>query len=488
MYSGRSCAEVKALVAEDSAQKELFFSRRNKVIECCISNGGICTRMSMYHMEKVMHRETSALRHMQRGKALSVRKYKQTTGKNPSPDQIFQKRTRNGAVKEYVKVYNHSDSSEWSFEESDAEVCVKDKVVDDGSIIVDDSQMEGQFANLRTLCFAPSDKAVPSLSKRKARLNAAQLTHDAKEHSMTAEQKKLRAMGAVAQQGAQCEDATERSGLGASTKKEDDVSENVPSLARKLGRHQMAKKVETAAATGKVATKGAAKAKAKSKFKGAPTGKAGEQLRASLTESIGAAEALQARMLACKDLQTFKELESDIKDVCAKISGKEELIINLEMDDTLEKYRMLGMFFSAGKEACRSWKAFSHTGSEKNYMAFTESWKELVQVTRDQEGGDAPAMLVAGGGDLVRALMTSRMHKKNFVDAAAACAISAIMQATGVSASQAADIQNTHLITLFKAVVRRTYTDETWLVVWMDCIRAAGAAFTHKIIPLIADS
>ena len=54
-------------------------------------------------------------------------------------------------MKDMVKVYDHCDSSSWSFTDSDAEVVKKKRVVDDGSIVVDEEQMQAQYDSARKM-------------------------------------------------------------------------------------------------------------------------------------------------------------------------------------------------------------------------------------------------------------------------------------------------------------------------------------------------
>lgn len=107
--------EVRELTSADPAQRSLFCSRRAMVIECSASLGNV-TKALMTQHERVALSTTSALRHKQKGKALSVRKYKQKTGHAPKLEMIQRRKMKNGEYKEYVKIYDHSDSSSWSFE------------------------------------------------------------------------------------------------------------------------------------------------------------------------------------------------------------------------------------------------------------------------------------------------------------------------------------------------------------------------------------
>ena len=95
--------------------------------------------------------ESSALHSSHRGRLVSVRKYKKETGLTPAPGNVVTNRSRNGKTKEMVKMYAHCDSSSWSFTDEDAEVVKKTRVVDDGSIVVDEGQMQAQYNSARKM-------------------------------------------------------------------------------------------------------------------------------------------------------------------------------------------------------------------------------------------------------------------------------------------------------------------------------------------------
>ena len=74
------------------------------VLEACVRNGGTVNKEVYASVESVTLHETSALRHKNRGRAMTANRYKKTTGKTPNPGDVFQRVMRNGSVKEYVKV------------------------------------------------------------------------------------------------------------------------------------------------------------------------------------------------------------------------------------------------------------------------------------------------------------------------------------------------------------------------------------------------
>ena len=76
-----------------------------------------------------------------RGKAITVRKFKQRYPDKELPQNIVSKRRRDGTFVQVVNMYDNSDS-EWSFSEADAEDISHRKVIDDGSLVIDAAQQE----------------------------------------------------------------------------------------------------------------------------------------------------------------------------------------------------------------------------------------------------------------------------------------------------------------------------------------------------------
>ena len=185
----------------------------------------------MNQTEHVSLRETQALRHKSRGKAMTVRKYKKRTGKTPAPNQIHRRKSRSGAIKEYVKIYAHSDSSSWSFEESDAEVVEQNKVIDDGSIVVDDEQLPEKFENAAHMLFCSASSGAGS---KRSRLSATDLEADLKEHALSPAEKRLKKDASAAIEGA-------KYGAGATISFDDAAPEKVEEvsmLARALRKNR----------------------------------------------------------------------------------------------------------------------------------------------------------------------------------------------------------------------------------------------------------
>eukprot|EP00974_Lingulodinium_polyedra_P015435 1494518-Lingulodinium_polyedra.AAC.1 len=111
-------------------------------------------------------REERALRHKHRGRVVSVTKFRKETGKCPDASKVFVRKSRSGRLKECTKIYAHSDSSSWSFEEEDADIVEKDTLIDDGSIILNDNQMRTKYdATCTTIFGGEGKKSSPTATK-----------------------------------------------------------------------------------------------------------------------------------------------------------------------------------------------------------------------------------------------------------------------------------------------------------------------------------
>ena len=95
-----------------------------------------------------------------------------------------------------------------------------------------------------------------------------------------------------------------------------------------------------------------------------------------------------------------------------KLKGKEELVLNLELDEHLLEFRKLEKFASDTREALRSWKAYSHTGNEKNFKAFNHGWKIFLETMGECTGdGPTPPFVARAAADLVKAYVAIPLNK-----------------------------------------------------------------------------
>ena len=68
------------------------------------------------------------------------------TGKAPDPSQVISATSRSGKRKDVVKVYDHEDSSSWSFSETEATTVGMKRELDSGKVMLKEGQARDQFA------------------------------------------------------------------------------------------------------------------------------------------------------------------------------------------------------------------------------------------------------------------------------------------------------------------------------------------------------
>ena len=151
-FPGLALKELSDRVADPrSAERKHFHTCRTRLLEV-LAEKGSWSAVASNTAAMVVVEETSGSRSKHRGRLVSVRKFKKKeTGDMPDNSHIVAKRTRAGKLKDMVKVFAHSDSSSWSFEDSDVEAVTKQQTVDDGALIIDDAQMSKQFESTRKL-------------------------------------------------------------------------------------------------------------------------------------------------------------------------------------------------------------------------------------------------------------------------------------------------------------------------------------------------
>ena len=114
----------------NEAESKVFFQRRNALIEHVAKTGSFRDLKDV--VEAVVLEQSKGNAYSHRGHLMSVRKYKQNTGKAPDPSHVISATSRSGKRKDVVKVYDHADSSSWSFSETEAtKVCMK-RALDSG--------------------------------------------------------------------------------------------------------------------------------------------------------------------------------------------------------------------------------------------------------------------------------------------------------------------------------------------------------------------
>ena len=267
---------------------------------------------------------------------------------------------RDGREIEFVKIYNHSDSSEWSFEESDCEEVARTTIVDSGAMVFDGEQIAAKFDHARSLVFGDGDKAKGG---KKARL------------TMTAVE--------GAKQGPTPQGAvgTTGSARGAADSKKQQVDKPTDTLAGSevhdaadAAIQAIQEAERTSALEGRIGAPGQRKVgmgarnadpkkKAQKPVKEVKGRDKAAQIE-KLNTAIRDASNLRDVLVMCTSLEDLRENEGTMKTVSNSIQNKEDMLLMLEMDDKLAEYRYLSKLCLAMKEGLRSWKATSHTGNQ----------------------------------------------------------------------------------------------------------------------------
>ena len=197
-------------------------------------------------------------------------------------------------MKQYVKIYNHSDSSSWSFEESDAEMSSTRTTVDDGALAIEEDQGARHHGRLRELVLGGGKSTPPS-----KRLLAAEVKADEAEHTLSPEDKRLRE--AARSTGAQ---PTVRSIEQRASDRHDRVTKPFLDLACGLDTSDAAEPFRGRVSSSGSVRKTLHKGKAKSKTKAA-SGKARELQEIALLDAIVTGRKLYLDISFCADLKAF---------------------------------------------------------------------------------------------------------------------------------------------------------------------------------------
>ena len=212
---------------------------------------------------------------------------------------------------------------------------VKKRFVDDGSIVIAPDQMERQFSAACDETFGHAGDAA-----KRSKITKSTLSKDKDGYQEMLAEKRRRQAGTVS--ALSQPSATEQGSSPAASSEA--VLDDVPLLARRLGR---AGQAPQQAAT---PTKVTPKAKAGKKTSAAKGEQGRREQEAALKEDVKVAIDLQEKVIACTQYEDFKLLENDLKTTSGKLNGKEELMIELEMDDALDEFRVTSKFLTAAKD------------------------------------------------------------------------------------------------------------------------------------------
>ena len=140
---GLPLKSIKERVSTNEAERRTFFRRRNVLVEHVSKNGTF--RDLKDAAVSVVLEQSRGHSYSHRGRLISVRKCKQKTGRAPETGQMTTAISRSGKRKDVVKVYDHEDSSSWSFSDKDTTSVGMHREVDPGKVLLMEGQVEDQF-------------------------------------------------------------------------------------------------------------------------------------------------------------------------------------------------------------------------------------------------------------------------------------------------------------------------------------------------------
>ena len=191
------------------------------------------------------------------------------------------------------------------------------------------------------------------------------------------------------------------------------------------------------------------------------------------------AQQMRKSLCALTRFEQFKEYESELKDLAAKICGKEELLIDLELDEKLAAYRSLESFVRTAKEALRAWKAFVHAGNDKNMRAFQKGWAAFRPV---MDRGAAQDLLTAAAHDMIKGLINKELFKGTFSSAAGLCRLEYMTDQYELQHAHAAPLQLVSLQHILRQLVRKFHNQAEELPTqWSQTVDAAGQSAMDTI-------
>ena len=324
-----------------------------------------------------------------------------------------------------MKVYNNETSSEWSFSEDDAEVVQKRTSIDDGSYILSESQAQQHYDATCKLRFNSNAEQ----GKKRTRLTMSGQGDVQPSPVKAARTSAAASSGAApaashAKSLASSPDSKQsKGGAGPADDSDQGEAEEGPpatsALARKLGlQHE-----EVPRAKGNAKSKAAAKPAAKNAGKkiahiGRKTD--GAKLKTnveSVIRSIEAAEQKWKTIIACANLDDLKQHDTVLRDLGRKLKDKEDTLIGGGGESHLELYYTVHARTEASIALLKSWKAVTHTGNDKNKLAFQAAFDEFKQLCAEVD--PIPSCCLQAGRDLIKFNVLQHCNKSEFAEACA---------------------------------------------------------------------
>ena len=461
-YPDTPAKNVKEKVVASGADRATFFQRRNILVEHVAKNGSFKDLKDV--VVSVSSEQSTGQSYTHRGRLVSVRKYKQKTGRAPTASQVISATSRSGKRKDVVKVYDHEDSSSWSFsDKEDTKVTLK-RELDSGNVVLKEGQAEDQF---------------------EAAVAAQGVVNSKGGHATFSEMAALEAQKAGAvpvktpadQSGGKTSAQSAREEALSAQEARDRAAEEWETMSRATGLLQ-----------GRVSKTKTNYAKAKALPKGKKVAGPAETHKKAVRAFIEATKALQDTIAGESSLQGLLRHEDALKTAVGEAKGKADLAVQLDMQEELEPSRELSDFAVNAREAQRAWKAYGHSQTDKNRAKFVEAWRAFKPWLPPDCG-----LCMAAAQDLMKGVVMDAVQAAiqgtgNWEAAGRACSEEGLRTEYNLTdLSQLKTVQKAQVVTIFKQVVRALHKDRQALYdAWGQILEGTGAVLDRDFEDLVA--
>ena len=476
--------------------KEKLLEIRKKCVEFAFSNDGVVDRTTL--AESTVFHEVSDERHaINRGKTVTVRRYKEKMGKSPPKALVFDKKYRNGKVKPSVQMYADSDSSQESFEERTVDRVSKRTKIDDNKMELEEGALDKVFANTRKAVLGEKDckRKLASLKEMKLQTNM--------ESSTATSGASAKPPGATPLSPATSATAatpTKDTTLRMSQEEEDDaalecqrsrVQSTITSLAKSGAMESKQKAAPSAKAGGndaalassQTACNIAAKAKGKAKAKGSAKAKVikpdgVEAARTQIKEAHISTMKCLKTFLEVTDFKQLVALEDAAKIATSQVKGIEDTCVALDADDLLVVARFLANAVPNANSLLRGWKAYQHASNDKNKNTVQMAWVNFRESVIDapQVGGSPKPVLFTSLQEIVKGTVISFCNKLEYAKATESVSMQVLSGKPWLATTTEADqLQVNFAPDVFKKLTRKYHQDPpTLATTWKSSLLSLG--------------
>lgn len=388
-----------------------------------------------------------------RGHLVSVRKYKQKTGRAPEPAQVTTATSRSGKRKEVVKVYDHDDSSSWSFSDKEATTFDMKRELDSGKVSLKENQAEDQFE----AAYAAQEGSGP-------KGNHATVSNMAALEAEKAGAVPVATLAGQSGQAAPVQSA--RDAARAAQEARDLAAEGRETLSRATALLQ----------PGGLKPK-SRYAKAKTSPKGTKAAGPAETHKKAVREFVEATKSMKDSIVGESSLQGLVKHEEALKEAATAAKGKSDLAVQFDMEDDLELTRELSDFVTHCREAQKAWKAYGHSQTDKNRAKFATAWREFEPLLPSACELRAAAAQDLMKGAVMFATQAAIQGTGQWEAAGRICSEEALKKEYNLTDPEhLKNLQKGQVTNIFKQVVRTLHKDrEALYEAWGQVLEGVGA-------------